>query len=156
MQKILFVCMGNICRSPTAEAVFRSKLKAQGLDKRVSHDSCGTIGYHAGSKPDQRAMDTAQQRGYAMKDLRARQLCPEDYVSFDLILAMDKSNLNHMLEEAPPQYHSKIQLFLDYGQLGVKEVPDPYYGGPKGFERVLDLVENACDGLIDRLKNGSV
>lgn len=153
--KILFVCMGNICRSPTAEAVFRHKLEAQGLSARFSHDSCGTIGYHVGSPPDERATQAAEKRGYKMADLRARELSKDDLDQFDLLLAMDKSNFDHILEMASPGQQAKVRLMLSYGSSNAVEVPDPYYGGRKGFEHVLDLLEDACDDLLSRLQKGT-
>jgi len=153
VKKVLFVCLGNICRSPTAEAVFRAKVMQQGLTDKVAFDSCGTAGYHVGEAPDRRATDAAQKRGYPMSDLRARQLHDEDFEFFDYILAMDRSNYTHMKQRAPAHLHAKIELFLKYSSSDEREVPDPYYGGPEGFNHVLDLVEDACDGLLQRIQD---
>lgn len=152
-RRVLFVCMGNICRSPTAEAVFRHLLstEAQGLD--VVADSAGTHAYHVGEPPDDRAMAAARRRGISMDDLRARRVCREDFARFDLVLAMDEDNLAHLLRMAPPQYHGRVRLLLDYAPAaGRREVPDPYYGGETGFEDVLDLVEEAARGLLAALR----
>lgn len=151
--RVLFVCMGNICRSPTAEAVFRHLLstEAEGLD--VAADSAGTHAYHVGEPPDTRAMAAARRRGIFMDNLRARQVFREDFARFDLVLAMDEDNLAHLLRMAPPQYHRRVKLFLDYAPaVGRREVPDPYYGGETGFEDVLDLVEEAARGLLAALR----
>ncbi len=152
MKKILFVCLGNICRSPTAEAVFRVKVKELGLEQRIIHDSCGTAGYHVGEAPDRRASQVAQKRGYPMSDLRGRQVNDADFEEFDYILAMDRSNYADLKRRAPAHHHPKIQLFLKYSSTDEREVPDPYYGGDEGFDHVLDLVEDACDGLLQRLQ----
>lgn len=146
-RRILFFCMGNICRSPTAEGVMRAKLAAAGLDVEV--DSAGTHGYHVGAPPDARSQDHALRRGYDLSGLRARQLVAKDFERFDLVLAMDGDNLAHAERLCPPGRRDRLKLLLDYApQLGQRHVPDPYYGGAAGFEDVLDLVEAACDGLI--------
>lgn len=152
MKKILFVCLGNICRSPTAEAVFRSKVQALGLEAIIAWDSCGTAGYHSGEPPDRRAMMAAKKRGYDMSDLRARQVADHDFEAFDLILAMDRANLNELLSRAPEACTSKIHLFLKYGSTEDRDVPDPYYGGAEGFDHVLDMIEDACEGLLHYLQ----
>ncbi|NVK58005.1 MAG: low molecular weight phosphotyrosine protein phosphatase [Alteromonadaceae bacterium] len=147
---ILFVCLGNICRSPTAEAVFRHKAEEAGLNLFI--DSAGTHGYHIGSPPDNRSQAAGQALGYSFKGLKCRRVSDEDFEKFDLILAMDHSNLNNLREMSDPVYHHKIKLMLDYAGLKDEEVPDPYYGGKKGFELVLSLIEQASDGLIATLR----
>lgn len=148
--KVLFVCLGNICRSPTAEAVFRHKASAAGLDVYI--DSAGTGGWHQGDAPDSRAIKAGSQRGYSFAGQSARAVEPEDYRDFDHILAMDRRNLSDLKAETPAEYAKKIKLFLSYGQSSESEVPDPYYGGGQGFEQVLDLIEDACEGLIKSLQ----
>ncbi len=152
--RILMVCTGNICRSPTAEAVLRKRLADSGLHRGVEVDSAGTVDYHVGSPPDHRAQAHAARRGYDLSRLRARHLRPADFEQFDLLLAMDADHLNHMLERCPQPYRDRIRLLLDFAPRRPRggEVPDPYYGAPAGFERVLDLVEEACIGLVDHLR----
>jgi protein-tyrosine phosphatase len=145
--RILFVCLGNICRSPTAEGILRAKLDAAGLTEAVELDSAGTGDWHVGKAPDSRAIQAAAGRGYAIGDLRARQVAEDDFQRFDLILAMDQDNLA-WLEQLRPDEGAVPELFLARQGLAVDEVPDPYYGGAAGFERVLDLLESACDGLV--------
>ena len=148
VRSILFVCMGNICRSPSAEAVFRQKAKALSL----TIDSAGTIGSHAREKPDHRAQKAGVARGYSFDKIKARKVTEKDFSSFDLILAMDEQNVKDLMKVAPSAYQHKVQLFLDYAEnFEDSEVPDPYYGGARGFQYVLDLVEDASDGLIKRL-----
>ena len=148
IKSILFVCMGNICRSPSAEAVFRQKAKALSL----TIDSAGTIGSHAREKPDHRAQKAGVARGYSFDKIKARKVTEKDFSSFDLILAMDEQNVKDLMKVAPSAYQHKVQLFLDYADnFEDHEVPDPYYGGARGFQYVLDLVEDASDGLIKRL-----
>jgi protein-tyrosine phosphatase len=150
-RRILFFCMGNICRSPTAEGVMRAKLAAAGLDVEV--DSAGTHGYHVGAPPDARSQQHAGQRGYDLSALRARQLIAEDFSRFDLVLAMDADNLAHAARLCPPGQRHRLQLLMDYApHTGKAHVPDPYYGGAAGFDEVLDLVEAACDGLVASLR----
>lgn len=152
--KVLFVCMGNICRSPTADAVFRHLVKAAGVDHLIHVDSAGTHAYHIGNPPDHRAQNTALQRGYKMHDLRARAVQSNDFEEFDYILAMDKENLSLLQQRSPQQHLSKIQLFMQYStQVNPDvEVPDPYFGGNQGFELVLDMVEEASHGLLAHLR----
>ena len=148
MLKILFVCMGNICRSPTAEGVFRAQLAARGLADRVSADSAGTHGYHTGAAPDPRTQQAARRRGYELSRLSARAVRDEDFVSFDLIAAMDRDNLAWLESRCPEDQRHKLALMLEFApELKVSEVPDPYYGGPQGFEHVLDLIEMASAKL---------
>lgn len=150
VRRILFFCMGNICRSPTAEGVMRAKLAAAGLGVEV--DSAGTHGYHAGEPPDERSQAHARRRGYDLSPLRARQLLAEDFDRFDLVLAMDDDNLARARRLCPPAQRERLGLLMDYApHTGRAHVPDPYYGGAAGFEEVLDLVEAACDGLIAEL-----
>jgi len=150
MASILFVCLGNICRSPTAEAVFRKRSMDAGLDLRI--DSAGTGGWHQGEPPDERACETGARRGYDFTRQESRKIENNDFVVFDLVLAMDARNLSDLKSVCPAEYHHKIKLFLEYapGQ-NSREVPDPYYGGADGFDHVLDLVEAASDGLITAL-----
>ncbi len=152
MASVLFVCLGNICRSPTAEAVFRARAKAAGLDVEI--DSAGTGAWHVGAEPDERAQAAGLARGYDLTPIRARQVSEGDYERFDLVLAMDHDNLATMKSRAPAALHDRIRLFLSFAPvLGLNAVPDPYYGGDQGFEEVLDLVEAASDELIAHLKN---
>ncbi|HUK02791.1 MAG TPA: low molecular weight protein-tyrosine-phosphatase [Steroidobacteraceae bacterium] len=152
---VLFVCLGNICRSPTAEAVLRTLASREAPDLRLHIDSAGTADYHVGRAPDLRAQEAARRRGYDMADLRARNVEPDDFESFDLILAMDRDNHAALIASAPRAMHPYIRLFLEFApDADTLEVPDPYYGGPNGFEHVLDLIEAAARGLLSELKNG--
>ncbi len=149
---VLFVCMGNICRSPTAQGVFRHMVNEAGLEHLIEIDSAGTHSYHVGKEPDQRAMQSARFRGYDLSDLRARRVTGEDCERFDYVVAMDEENLQMLCELCPPGHRHKLHLLLHFAtDVELREVPDPYYGGRKGFERVLDLVENACSGLLDHI-----
>jgi protein-tyrosine phosphatase len=152
--KVLFVCTGNICRSPTAEGVLRHKLAEAGLAGRVSVESAGTIDYHAGEPPDRRAVQRAAQRGYDLQDLRARQLCQADFEAFDLILCMDRGHFRQLGRLCPPQLAERLKLFLQYAAVpGLPaEVPDPYYGGHADYDYALDLIEAAVEGLIAALE----
>lgn len=147
---VLFVCLGNICRSPTAEAVFRKKVAEAEIDVEI--DSAGTHGYHIGKAPDKRSQQAGMARGYSFQKLKCRRVESADFSRFDFIVAMDESNLANLLEMAEPQHHDKIALFMSYAENDETEVPDPYYGGQKGFELVLDLIEEASDGLISHIK----
>ncbi|WP_218312738.1 low molecular weight protein-tyrosine-phosphatase [Alteromonas antoniana] len=147
---VLFVCLGNICRSPTAEAVFRHKAAEAGLNVKI--DSAGTHGYHIGKQPDKRSQAAGTARGYSFKGLKCRRVEESDFETFDYILAMDESNLSNLRKVSPEEYHDKIHLFLSFADSDHQEVPDPYYGGKQGFELVLDLIEAASDGLINTLK----
>jgi protein-tyrosine phosphatase len=155
--RVLFVCMGNICRSPTAEGVFRSILEQRAPNLRVEVDSAGTHAYHLGQAPDPRACRAALRRGIDLTKQRARQVRVEDFERFDLVLAMDEVNFAQLLELAPAEYHHRIRLFLEFApDADRRDVPDPYYGGSNGFEFVLDLVEQASTGLVEHLqKNGT-
>jgi protein-tyrosine phosphatase len=152
--KVLFVCMGNICRSPTADAVFRHQVNAAGLDHALLVDSAGTHAYHIGKPPDERAQQAALRRGYKMHDLRARAVQDSDFMNFDYILAMDNDNLAGLNYQCPDQFSHKLSLFMKYSQdfSACPEVPDPYYGGSQGFENVLDMVENASQGLLAHIR----
>jgi len=149
---VLFVCLGNICRSPTAEGAFRAALVQVGLSERIFTDSAGIGDWHVGSPPDRRAIQAAHRRGYDLTSLRGRQVVPADFTRFGWILAMDLSNLRALEVMRPPAFNGHLGLLLDLVPgAPVREVPDPYYGGPDGFERVLDLVEQASAELIARL-----
>ncbi len=148
---VLFVCMGNICRSPTAEGVFRNLVSAASFGP-VHIDSAGTHAYHVSEPPDSRAQTAALARGYDLSKQRARPVREQDYVDFDLILAMDHSNLKVLQERRPENGSATLRLFLDFSEGSERDVPDPYYGGLNGFERVLDLVEDASSGLLTYLK----
>jgi protein-tyrosine phosphatase len=151
MIRVLFVCLGNICRSPTAHGVFERKLAVAGLSDLVDVDSAGTAAWHVGKQPDLRSQDTAKKRDYDLSHLRARQVVSNDFLEFDYVLAMDKENLENLQAITPlgVKTRSVPQLFLAvYSTQGLEQVPDPYYGGDDGFEAVLDMVEDACDQLI--------
>jgi len=155
-RRILFVCMGNICRSPTAEGVFRKLLTERAPELEVEIDSAGTHGYHAGTPPDPRACRAAQRRGIDLKPLRARQVTEQDFARFELVLAMDEQNKEFLLEMCPVEYRDRVKLLLEFApHLGPREVPDPYYGGETGFEHVLDLVEEAAAGLLEHLQTSA-
>lgn len=151
--KVLFVCMGNICRSPTAEGVFRRHVEEAGLGDLVHVDSAGTHAYHVGEGADRRALAAAERRGYSLAGIRARRVTGEDFQRFDLLLAMDGDNLAHLRDLAEAGQREKARLFLTYGSREMTEVPDPYYGGSKGFEHVLDLIEDAASGLLVAVRN---
>jgi protein-tyrosine phosphatase len=147
--RVLFVCLGNICRSPTAHAVFESLLAQRGLSSVVEVDSCGTGDWHVGHPPDRRATVEAGKRGYDLTPLRARQVRPDDFRRFHYILAMDRMNLAELQDLCPDDFRGHLSLFLPFaGEGDIDEVPDPYYGGDEGFTRVLDLVERASEGLL--------
>jgi protein-tyrosine phosphatase len=153
-RRVLFVCMGNICRSPTAEGVFRKLLAERAPELDVQIDSAGTHGYHMGASPDPRACRAAERRGVDLKSLRARRVTAEDFKHFELVLAMDEQNREFLLELCPPEYRDRIRLLMEFApHLERHEVPDPYYGGSTGFEHVLDLVEEAAAGLLEHLRN---
>lgn len=151
--RVLFVCMGNICRSPTAEGVFRKLVSDEGMGNVIEIDSAGTHAYHVGHEPDRRAQLAAQQRGIDLSELRARQVMLIDFESFDYILAMDASNYEILLAQSPAHAKSKINLFMSFApSRKEQEVPDPYYGGQRGFEIVFDMIEDASNGLLDDIR----
>ncbi len=149
---VVFVCLGNICRSPTAEGVFRKLVESHGLMKFIEVDSAGTSNWHVGERPDSRAIDAARSRGYDLSGFRGRQATASDFASFDYVLAMDEDNYTHLESLASIAQSDKLHLFLDFAK-GVPEteVPDPYFGSAGGFPHVLDLIENASQGLLDHI-----
>jgi protein-tyrosine phosphatase len=152
MTRVLFVCMGNICRSPTAEAVLREIARRESPDLALEVDSAGTHGYHTGSPPDERATLAARRRGYDLRALRARVVEPGDFSRFDLVIAMDEEVRDRLREIVPQAHAARLALFMEFAPaLGRRDVPDPYYGGPAGFEDVLDLVEEGARGLLAAL-----
>ena len=150
--KILFVCLGNICRSPTAEGVFLRHVEEAGLQDRIVVDSAGTGDYHIGEPPDPRAREAALRRGYDLTALRARQVSKADFVEFDYVLAMDEQNLSALARWCPMEHVHKLRLFTEFCSTGACPVPDPYAGGPQGFEVVLDMVEDSAQGLLRHLR----
>ncbi len=151
--RILFVCMGNICRSPTAEGVFRHIIREEKLAHLIETDSAGTHAYHVGQPPDRRAQQTALGRGIDIGDLRARQVKARDFDDFHYVLAMDDDNYQILSELCPEGKEERLKLFLDFAkELGIREVPDPYYGGQKGFENVFDMVDTASRGLLEDIR----
>lgn len=153
---VLFVCLGNICRSPTAHGVFQHFVENSEVKDRVEVDSCGTGDWHIGHAPDARAASEALKRGYDLSPLRARQVTAQDFELFDYILAMDHQNLSDLQAMSPPGYAGRLCLFLDYLPGGdIREVPDPYYGGDAGFTQVLDLVELASQALLEDIRRAS-
>jgi protein-tyrosine phosphatase len=150
--RVLFVCLGNICRSPTAEGVFRHYVKEAGLEDRIRIDSAGTGNYHIDEPPDVRACEAAAERGYDLSALRARQVSAGDFADFDYVLAMDNQNLRVLQRLCAPEHAHKIRLFTDFSSHAGREVPDPYGGGPQGFEIVLDLIEHSAQGLLRDLR----
>lgn len=159
MISVLFVCMGNICRSPTAEAVFRAKVKQAGLKYKIQVDSAGTHAYHVGDPPDARSTAAAAKRGYDMTTLRARQLSTYDAEQYDYVIAMDHANYSGIVRvfgsaEPGETQRARVRMFLDYATKATEtEVPDPYMGGPEGFEHVLDLIDDASEGLLRHITN---
>jgi len=149
---VLFVCLGNICRSPTAHGVFEKRVSEQGLNSQIRIDSAGTGDWHLGKQPDPRTLLAGQQRGYDFSHLRARQVRAEDFDLFDYILAMDGKNLANLQQLQPRHFGGTLSLFLPFGQGPLNEVPDPYAGGADGFEQVLDMVEQAAEGLLAHLR----
>ncbi|HUF82291.1 MAG TPA: low molecular weight protein-tyrosine-phosphatase [Burkholderiales bacterium] len=151
--KVLFVCMGNICRSPTAEGVFKRQVREAGLADRVLSDSAGTHDYHVGEAPDPRAQSAALRRGYDLSELCGRQISRRDFSEFDYVLVMDEANLRQLKRLCPPEHAGKVKLLMEFARNAkVREVPDPYYGGTRGFEEVLDMVEDASRGLLEQVR----
>ena len=154
--KILFVCMGNICRSPTAGGVFRAHARRLAPALDIEFDSAGTHAYHVGEPPDPRSIDAAARRGIDLTDLRARQVSDDDFGRFDLIVAMDRLNHATLLDRSPPEYRERVRTLLEFaGKAAPADVPDPYYGGAGGFDDVLDLVESAVEGLLAEVRHRS-
>ena len=153
MIKVVFVCLGNICRSPTAEGVFRALVEGQGLGDRIAVDSAGTGAWHVGEAPDPRAQEAARRRGVELSAMRARKATKEDFGTFDYVLAMDRDNLAALKKLCPPGQEHRLGLLLDYApEARTRDVPDPYYGGGQGFEHVLDLIEAASAGLLAHIR----
>lgn len=152
---VLMVCMGNICRSPSAHGVLRAMAHAKGWSSWFTVDSCGTHAYHVGEAPDRRSQKHALQRGYDLSDLRARQLTREDFSRFDLVLVMDHENMARAQALCPPAEHHKLHRLTEFcTSLRSAVIPDPYYGGDQGFKHVLDLIEDACQGVLTHVKEG--
>ncbi|GKT11182.1 MAG: protein-tyrosine phosphatase [Thiomicrorhabdus sp.] len=150
---VLFVCLGNICRSPTAHGIFRNMVREAGLEAEIEIDSAGTAAFHIGKSPDERSTLVAKQRGIEMADLRARQVDLGDFYQYDYVLAMDESNYANLKDIALPEHYDRLQMFLNYtSEFPETEVPDPYYGGAKGFDHVFDLVSSASEGLLKHIK----
>lgn len=153
MKRVLFVCTGNICRSPTADGIARHWAVKLGMQGELEFDSAGTHAYHDGEAPDPRAQKIARKRGYDLSKLRARPVVPQDFERFDLILAMDRGHYVWLRRECPPELHHKIAMFRSFAaKPSESDVPDPYYGGPDGFEHVLELCEDAVQGILDRYR----
>ena len=153
MVKVLFVCLGNICRSPTAEGVFRKVVVDSGLSDLIIIDSAGTHAYHVGEPPDRRAQETAARRGVDISGLRGRRATENDLDEFDYVLAMDRENLHNLLAIAQEHHRERIKLFMEFAEdQEEQDVPDPYYGGPSGFDRVMDMIEEASEGLLTEIR----
>ena len=151
---VLFVCMGNICRSPTAEGIFRKLVTDAGLDAHFHIDSAGTLDYHAGEAPDLRAQETGRRRGIDLSRQRARQVRLEDYERFHYVVAMDRQNARYLEKQCPKRHRHRLHLMMDFAaSRSEREVPDPYYGGDDGFDRVFDLVTEAAQGLLDTIRS---
>ena len=153
MIKVLFVCLGNICRSPTADGVFRQAVVQRGLTEHIKVDSAGTAAYHVGNPPDHRSILAAKKRGYDLSFLRARQAVVEDFEEFDYVLAMDHENLLNLKAIKPSNFTGHLGLFLDFAEVSESEVPDPYYGGDQGFEDVYQMLERATRNLLDHIRD---
>jgi len=151
--RVLMVCLGNICRSPTAHGVFQRRIEVAGLEQQLQVDSAGTGNYHIGAKPDERSIAAAALRGYRLDNLRARQVAVADFEHFDYVIAMDRTNLKDLRLLCPPTYQNRLKLFMDYSDSQHDVVPDPYYSGVDGFELVLDLVEEAASNLLNAIVN---
>lgn len=152
MVKVLFVCLGNICRSPTAEGVFRKLLQERGLTNEITVDSAGTSAWHTGEAPDPRAQQEARARGIDLSRMRARGVQPADFKQFDYIVAMDRSNLMDLRQECPTRLQDRVYRCTSFApQLGVEDVPDPYFGGESGFARVYDIIEQSARGLLEHI-----
>jgi protein-tyrosine phosphatase len=151
---VLFVCTGNICRSPTAEGVFRKLVQHAELEEKILIESAGTISFHTGEAPDPRTQESARKRGIDLSNLRARQINAQDFDTVDILIGLDKSHLEAMRELAPENCKAQIRLLMDYApQSDIKDVPDPYYGGPGGFEEVLDMIEIAATNFLQKIRN---
>lgn len=149
MVRVLFVCLGNICRSPTAEGVFRALVESEGLAGQIEIDSAGTHAYHVGEGPDPRSQEAAARRGIDLSPLRGRRATRTDFKEFDYVLAMDQENYAHLAQLAPAQFEPRVRLLMEYApERPENEVPDPYFGGEGGFDRVLDMIEDAARGLL--------
>lgn len=153
MIEVLFVCTGNICRSPTAEGVFRGLAARAGIGERVGADSAGIIAYHAGEPPDERARAAAARRGYDLAGQTARQIARRDFDSFDYVIALDRGHHGQLLALKPTDAPARLRLLLEYAPaLGTLDVPDPYYGGAADFERAMDMIEAAAAGLLEAIR----
>lgn len=153
MKKVLFVCLGNICRSPSAEGMFRALLARRGLEGRFGADSAGTGNWHAGATPDPRAQAAARARGVDLSGLRARSVSPDDFARFDLVAGMDENNVEDLLEGCPPALRGRVRLFTEFTvSRPAGGVADPYYGGPEGFERMMDLIQEGVEGVLAHLE----
>jgi len=153
MVRVLFVCLGNICRSPTAEGVFRLTVERAGLGDAIVIDSAGTHAYHIGEPPDSRAQDAAARRGIDLSPLRGRRVSATDLQEFDYVLAMDRENYRNLLDICPPGYEERVVMLMDFApDRPEEEVPDPYFGGSGGFDRVLDMIEDAAEGLLNHIR----
>ena len=148
---VLFVCLGNICRSPTAEGIFKHKVQQRELTDQFDIDSAGTGDWHIGSPPDNRARAAAASRGFDIDGLRARQVKAQDFQHFDYVIAMDYSNQRNLRQLSDPRHADKVYLLLEFSDSHLEEVPDPYYGGDDGFNQVIDLIEEACEGLLSKI-----